>query len=87
MTAEPSSPRAAILDGQQGQAVIADNAYDSNALRATIASMGAEAVIPSNRSRKIIIPHDPVVYRHRNKIGRCFHRLKHFRRVATRWLR
>jgi transposase len=47
--------------------------------------MGAEAVIPSNRSRKIIIPHDEVAYINRNRIEGCFNRLKHFRRSATRY--
>jgi len=75
----------ALLDGQTGHAVLADKAYDSNTLRAAIASMGAAAVIPSNRSRKVAIPHDATTYRHRNRIERCFSRLKHFRRFATRY--
>ena len=75
---------APLLDGHKGRAVLADKAYDSNALRAFIASMGAEAVIPSNRSRKVLIPHDPLAYKHRNRIERCINRLKHFRRFATR---
>lgn len=73
----------ALLEGQQGDAVIADKAYDSNALRAIIAAMGATAVIPSNRSRRSPIPHDANTYKHRNRIERCFNRLKHFRRFAT----
>lgn len=76
-----------LLEGQAGGAVLADKAYDSNAFRERIAGIGAEAVIPSNRTRKILIPHDPVVYRHRNRIERCFSRLKHFRRFATRYER
>jgi len=40
--------------------VLADKAYDSNALRAAIADMGAKAVIPSNRSRKVVIFHDAI---------------------------
>lgn len=75
----------ALLDGQEGGAVLAEKVYDSNALREMIAVMGAVAVIPSNRSRKVIIPHGPVLYRHPNRIGRCFNRLKHFRRFATRY--
>lgn len=77
----------ALLDGQVGAAVLADKAYDSKALRTLIADMGAEAVIPSNRSRKVIIPHDATVYRLRNRVERCFNRLKHFRRFATRYER
>ena len=76
----------ALLDGQTGAAVLADKAYDSKALRTLIADMGAAAVIPSNRSRKIIVPH-AAAYKHRNRIERCFNRLKHFRRFATRYER
>ena len=75
----------ALLDGLSAEAVLADKAYDSNALRAIIANMGAAAVIPSNRCRKVAIPHDAVIYRHRNRIERCFNKLKHFRRFATRY--
>ena len=77
----------ALLDGRTGAAVLADKAYDSNALRTIIADMGAEAVIPSNRSRKILIPHDATADKHRNRIERCFNKLKHFRRFATRYER
>lgn len=50
-----------LLEGQQAKAVLADKAYDGNALRARIAAMNAEAVIPSKptarfRSRTTIAP-------------------------------
>ncbi len=63
----------------------ADKAYDSNALRKLIADISAQAVIPSNRSHTLAIPHDFTVYKHRNRIGRCLNRLKHFHRFATRY--
>lgn len=44
----------------------------------------ALAVIPSARSRKAPIPHDPLIYKLRHRIERCFNKLKHFRRFATR---
>ena len=75
----------ALLNGLKAKAILADKAYDSNALRAIIETMGAEAVIPSNRTRKIIIPHDAISYKQRNRIERCFNKLKHFRRFATRY--
>lgn len=75
----------ALLDGFQAQAVLADKAYDNNDLRQTIADMKAEAVIPSTRSRNVPIPHDTVAYKDRNRIERCFNKLKHFRRFATRY--
>ena len=75
----------ALLDGVNGDAVIADKAYDSNALRQLIADAGMIAVIPSTRSRRIQIPHDVGLYKNRNRIERCFNKLKHFRRFATRF--
>lgn len=74
-----------MLDGVKGGAVIADKAYDSNAIRATVKAARMKAVIPSNRSRKKIIRHNKVLYRERNRIERCFNKLKHFRRLATRY--
>jgi transposase len=78
-------PAPILLEGVQGGAVIADKAYDSNALRKLIADAGMLAVIPSTRSRKVAIPHDADLYKQRNRIERCFNKLKHFRRFATRF--
>ena len=75
----------ALLDGFKCEAVLADKAYDNNDLRQTIAEMEARAVIPSTRSRKVPIPHDGIAYKDRNRIERCFNKLKHFRRFATRY--
>jgi len=74
----------ALLDGAEGS-VIADRGYDTNEVRALIAEAGMQAVIPSRRSRKTPIPHDPTLYKARNRIERCFNKLKHFRRFATRF--
>jgi transposase len=74
-----------MLDGVKGGAVIADKAYDSNAIRAIVKAARMKAVIPSNRSRKRIIRYDKALYRERNRIERCFNKLKHFRRLATRY--
>ena len=78
-------PAPTLLEGIRGGAVIADKAYDSNALRQLIAATGMLAVIPSTRSRKVVIPHDVALYKERNRIERCFNKLKHFRRIATRY--
>ena len=78
-------PAPTLLEGVQGGAVIADKAYDSNALRQLIADNGMLAVIPSTRSRKVAIPHDADLYKQRNRIERCFNKLKHFRRFSTRF--
>jgi transposase len=75
----------ALLEGHTPIAVLADRAYDANSLRAYLDQIGAVAVIPSTRSRKARIAHDPIVYKLRNRIERCFNKLKHFRRFATRF--
>ncbi len=75
----------AMLEGVEADAVIADKAYDSNAIRDTVRAAGMKALIPSNRSRKTPIRHDKALYRERNRIERCCNKLKHFRRLATRY--
>lgn len=73
-----------LLNGIEADHVLADTAYDSNALRTLMKAMKAKAVIPSNPTRRHLTRHDQVMYRLRNTIERCFNRLKHFRRFATR---
>lgn len=75
----------ALLEGQTPTAVLADRAYDANSFRRLLDRIGAKAVIPSTRSRKVPIPHDPVAYKLRNRVERCFNKLKHFRRFSTRY--
>jgi transposase len=58
----------ALLKGFKVRAVLAGKAYDSNAFRQIVAATGAAAVIPSNRTRKPLIPHDPSIYTLRNPL-------------------
>ena len=74
-----------LLAGMQGRGLIADKAYDSDALRTLLAVGRMEAVIPSKANRKVPIAHNALVYRTRNRIERCFNKLKHFRHIATRF--
>jgi transposase len=74
-----------LLAGLPAGGVIADKAYDTNAVRELIAEANAEAVIPSKITRKVTIPHDAIAYKLRNRIERFFNKLKHFRRIATRY--
>ena len=75
----------ALIEGMRAKAVIADKGYDSRAFRDLIRSKRMRVVIPSTRSRKRRIPYDRTAYRERNLVERCFNKLKHFRRVATRY--
>ena len=75
-----STTAAALLTGRATAGVIADKAYDNNALREFIADAGAAPIIPSLRSRKILIPHDAVAYKLRNRIERLHPRMPGARR-------
>jgi transposase len=75
----------ALLEGIPARHVLADKAYDSNALRAIIKAKRAKAAILSNRTRKKLIHHDNAIYKMRNQIERCINRPKNFRRFATRY--
>jgi len=47
--------------------------------------MNAKAVIPPRSNRKLQRSYDRALYKLRNRIERCFSKLKHFRRFATRY--
>lgn len=64
---------------------LADAAYDSDALRASLLARGSKPVIPNNPTRKRLHPFDRAAYRLRNAVERTFCRLKDWRRVATRY--
>ena len=65
--------------------MLADKGYDSDAIVEHVESMGAKAVIPPKRNRKIQREYDQQLYKQRNRIERCFSKLKCFRRFATRY--
>ena len=66
-------------------ALLADKAFDNDAIRAELDERGTLAVIPSKADRKPLIPHDAEMYKWRHLIENCFQRLKEFRRIATRY--
>jgi transposase len=68
-----------------GQILLADRAYDSDALRETLAQRGAWANIRAMPGRKTKPAFSPFLYRYRNLVERFFNKLKHFRAVATRY--
>lgn len=46
---------------------------------------GVAPIIPMRRSRKVQIPIDSHIYALRNRIERCFNKLKSWRRLAKRY--
>jgi len=69
----------------KGQTLLADRAYDSDALRDTLAERGAKANIKPMPNRVNIPKFNKRLYRKRNLIERFFNKLKHFRAIATRY--
>ncbi len=65
--------------------IIADIGYDSDAIRDDLIARKAEPVIPMHRHRKAHGSIDGAIYALRNLIERCFNKLKHSRRFATRY--
>jgi transposase len=74
-----------LISGISFENLLADMGFDSDRFRARIAEGGANAVIPSRRSRSQAIPYDKHIYRERNLVERFINKIKHFRRIATRY--
>ena len=73
----------------------ADKAYSSGVIRAALRRRGITPVIPTRRGITPVIPtksnerrdpaFDRTAYRERNRVERLINKLKHFRRIATRY--
>lgn len=76
--------------------VLADKGYSTRAIREYLRRRGIAATIPervdqqANRRRRGRLggrppTFDPIAYRRRNVVERCFNRLKQYRAIATRY--
>lgn len=83
------APQAEVLldefESGQVETVIADAAYDSDAIRTQGKRLKSKVCIKPNPTRKAKKRYDKEVYKHRNQIERFFGRIKRCRRVATRY--
>jgi transposase len=74
-----------MLGEHQPEAVIADKAYDADAFLGILRQRHVEAVIPPLKHRNVQRRYSKRKYKQRNLIERFINRLKHYRRVATRY--
>jgi transposase len=74
-----------LIEGLCPGHVLADRAYDADRFHNSILQAGATPVIPPKRNRRVQHAYDKDIYKERNSIERFFNKLKHFRRVATRY--
>jgi transposase len=75
----------ALVAGLPAEQVMADTVFDADHLRGDIAATGAQAVIPSHPARAKKLPFDTALYKERHLVECCLNKLKHVRRVATRY--
>ena len=83
--ADCTQAEALLADLGKDETVIADKAYDTDAILDLIETAGATAVIPSKSNRKSPRSLDRETYKTRNLVARFFGPIKEFRRVATRY--
>lgn len=76
-----------LIQGFSADYVIADKGYDADAFMTTIEASEAIAVIPPRKHRKAPRAYDEHLYRERHLVERVFQKLKHYRRIATRYER
>ncbi len=75
-----------LLDGLPlAPDIVADRGYSAKALIDWCAARGATAHIPTQRNVRVMRTVAPELYRLRNLVERYFNKLKHFRRIATRF--
>jgi transposase len=75
---------APLIDGIAFGALIADKAFDSNAIIADLNKRGAKVVISQHPRRAIPIAIDAEMYKWRHLIENFFCKLKEFKRIAMR---
>ena len=75
----------ALIEGVQAGFVLADKGYDSNDFVEKVRISGAIAVIPARKNRLEGRDYDKTIYKERNYVERLFQKLKHYRRIATRY--
>ena len=80
-----STKAEALIDGLPGKNLIGDKAFDSDHFRALLADRNMTAVIPSNASRARAIAYDRDLYKERHLVELFINKIKHFRRIATRY--
>ena len=74
-----------LLEHANPGAIIADKAYDADALINKLMDHGVNPAIPPKAGRKDKRECDFALYCERNLIERFFNKIKHFRGIATRY--
>jgi transposase len=74
-----------LLQHAKGKAFIADSGYDATRIFAAVRARGMKIVVAPNPTRAVKARLDRKLYALRYMVECCFHGLKRFRAVATRY--
>ena len=74
-----------LLENADPGALLADKAYDADALIGSLNQRAITPVIPPKANRKVKRDCDFALYCERNLIERFFNKIKHYRAIATRY--
>jgi transposase len=74
-----------LIEGLNGSNVLGDKGYDSNELREMVNQQKCTPVIPGRSNRKEPIEYDKDTYKERHLVECFIGKIKHFRRVFSRF--
>jgi len=74
-----------LLDGFDFERLLADRGYSAEHFITYLLERGIEAVIPPHQRAKILREYDQWVYRERHLVECFINKIKHFRRVFSRF--
>jgi transposase len=75
----------ALIFGFSAASVLADRGYDCDEFRTRIKMQNCDPVIPPRANRKKVVEYDKDLYKERNAIECFFSKIKHFRRIFSRF--
>ena len=74
-----------LIEGSEAECLLADKAYDTNAIIATLQELGMDPVIPPKSNRREKRDYDRALYKLRHLVENGFLEFKQWRGVATRY--
>ena len=74
-----------LIEGMNGEYLLADRGYDADYIIAKAAAQGIEVVIPPKKNRKMQRGYDKYLYAIRHLVENAFLHLKRWRGIATRY--
>ena len=84
-TVADCSQALSLIEGIDAEWLLADKAYDTNEIMASVRNLGMEPVIPPKSNRKEKRNYDRALYKLRHLVENGFLEFKQWRGVATRY--